>query len=78
MLYQDIIAHSNPRCEGAAFVPVILGSNKTIVSVATGQHDYYSLYLSLGNLHNNTRRSHWNGVALIGFLATPKSKFIHQ
>ncbi|KAH0834698.1 hypothetical protein J3R83DRAFT_10225 [Lanmaoa asiatica] len=51
----DIIVQDNPECEGAAFVPLIMGSDKTTVSVATGQHDYYPLYLSLGNLHNTTR-----------------------
>ena len=55
-------------------VPIILGSDKTTVSVATGQHDYYPLYLSIGNLHNTARRAHKNGVKLIAFLAMPKSK----
>ncbi|KAN0086206.1 hypothetical protein V8E55_007340 [Tylopilus felleus] len=68
----DIISRDHADTEGAMFVPVILGSDKTTVSVATGQHDYYPLYLSIGNLHNSARRSHRNGVALIGFLATPK------
>ncbi|KAF8132929.1 hypothetical protein EV363DRAFT_1397839 [Boletus edulis] len=68
----DKIAQDHPECEGASFVPVILGSDKTTVSVATGQHDYYPLYLSIGNMHNSARRSHRNGVVLIGFLANPK------
>lgn len=50
---QDIISHDHNDCDGAMFVPVILGSDKTTVSVATGQHDYYPLYLSIGNLHNS-------------------------
>lgn len=58
------------------FVPIVLGSDKLTVSVATGQHDYYPLYLSIGNLHNSARRLHRNGVTLIGFLATLKSKYI--
>lgn len=56
------------------FVPVILGSDKTTVSVATGQTEYYPLYASLGNVHNSVRRAHKNAVAVIGFLAIPKSK----
>jgi hypothetical protein len=56
------------------FVPVILGSDKTTVSVATGNNEYYPLYASLGNVHNNVRRAHRNAVSLIGFLAIPKSK----
>ena len=45
-----------------------------MVTVATGQHDYYPLYLSVGNLYNTARHAHKNGVKLIGFLAMPKSK----
>ena len=72
--YQDIIAE-DPQTHGAMFVPIILGSDKTTVSVATGQNEYYPVYLSIGNIHNNVRRAHRNGVALLGFLAIPKSMF---
>jgi hypothetical protein len=58
------------------FAPVILGSDKTTVSVATGQNDFYPLYLSLGNVHNCVRRAHCNAVSLIAFLAIPKGKCI--
>ncbi|KAM6499160.1 hypothetical protein JOM56_004668 [Amanita muscaria] len=43
---------------GSMFVPIILGSDKTTVSVATGHTEYYPLYLSIGNLHNNIQRAH--------------------
>ncbi|OCH83525.1 hypothetical protein OBBRIDRAFT_743000, partial [Obba rivulosa] len=69
----DLIAEDE-QTHGAMFVPVILGSDKTTVSVATGQNEYYPLYLSIGNVHNNVRRAHRNAVALIGFLSIPKSK----
>jgi hypothetical protein len=55
------------------FCPVILGSDKTTVSVATGQNDFYPLYMSLGNVSNKIRRAHKNAVVVIGFLAMPKS-----
>lgn len=55
------------------FVPVILGSDKTTVSVGTGNNEYYPLYMSIGNIHNNVRRAHRNGVVLLGFLAILKS-----
>lgn len=55
------------------FVPVILGSDKTTVSVATGQNEYYPLYMSNGNVHNNIRKAHSGAVSLVGFLAIPKS-----
>ncbi|KAK7450592.1 hypothetical protein VKT23_012902 [Stygiomarasmius scandens] len=63
---------------GAMFVPVILGSDKTTVSVATGQNDYYLLYISLGNVHSSVRRAHRNAVALLGFLAVPKTSAEHS
>ncbi|KAF5329901.1 hypothetical protein D9758_018701 [Tetrapyrgos nigripes] len=62
---------------GAMFCPVILGSDKTTVSVATGQSDYYPLYISLGNVHSSVRRAHRNAVALLGFLAIPKTSQDH-
>lgn len=64
----------DPETHGALFVPVILGSDKTTVSVATGQNEYYPLYLSNGNIHNNVRRAHRDGVTIIAFLSIPKSQ----
>ena len=54
------------------YCPIILGSDKTTVSVATGNVEYHPLYLSLGNIHNAARRGHRNGVIPIAFLAIPK------
>lgn len=59
------------------FVPYILGSDKTTVSVATGQTEYYPLYGSLGTVFNNVRRAHRNAISLLAFLAIPKSKFFN-
>lgn len=56
-------------------VTLLLGSDKTTVSVATGQNDYYPLYLSIGNITNRVRRAHEDGVIVIGFLAIPKGGF---
>ena len=56
------------------FVPIVLGSDKTTVSVATGHNQYWPVYMSIGNIHNNVRRAHHNGVVLLGFLAIPASK----
>ena len=55
------------------FVPVILGSDKTTVSVATGHTEYWPLYASIGNIHNSARRAHGSGLVLVAFLAIPKS-----
>ncbi|KAE9403476.1 hypothetical protein BT96DRAFT_1016915 [Gymnopus androsaceus JB14] len=59
--------------QGAMLVPVILGADKTTVSVATGHVEYHPLYLSIGNVTNASRRAHRNAVIPIGFLAIPKS-----
>lgn len=57
------------------FVPIVLGSDKTTVSVATGHNQYWPVYMSIGNIHNNVRRAHRNGVVLLGFLAIPAGKY---
>ncbi|KAG1776217.1 hypothetical protein EV702DRAFT_1230368 [Suillus placidus] len=57
----------DPATHGSTFVPVILGSDKTTVSVATGQNNYYPLYASIGNVRNN----------MLGFLAMPKTTKQH-
>ncbi|KAF8833516.1 hypothetical protein BDN67DRAFT_985983 [Paxillus ammoniavirescens] len=43
----------DPSTHGSVFVPVILGSDKMMVSVGTGNNEYYPLYASIGNVHNN-------------------------
>lgn len=72
-LLQDLLA-TDPDSKGAMFVPIILGSDKTTVSVATGHTEYWPLYVSIGNVHNTVRRAHANAVALIAFLAIPRSE----
>ena len=69
---QDKISQ-DPTTHGAMLVPIILGSDKTTVSVATGHNEYYPLYVSIGSVHNNIRRAHRGALALIAFLAIPKS-----
>ena len=73
---QDILAE-DPAMHSTMVVPIILGSDKTTVSVATGQNDYYPLYLSIGNIHNNTHHAHWNGLILLAFLAIPNGMLFH-
>ncbi|KAG2058779.1 hypothetical protein BDR06DRAFT_980191 [Suillus hirtellus] len=62
---------------GSTFVPVILGSDKMTVSVGTCNNEYYLLYASIGNIHNNVRRVHHDGVAVISFLAMLKTTKEH-
>lgn len=72
---QDIIAE-DADTHGSVFCPIILGSDKTTVSVATGHNEYWPVYLSIGNIRNNVRRAHRNGLVLLGFLAIPKCKYL--
>ncbi|KAF8804851.1 hypothetical protein BYT27DRAFT_7225140 [Phlegmacium glaucopus] len=69
----DMIYEEDPTInDGAMCVPIILGSDKTTVSVGTGDIEYHPLYFSIGTVHNSVRRAHWNAVVPIGFLAIPK------
>ncbi|THG95987.1 hypothetical protein EW026_g5759 [Hermanssonia centrifuga] len=69
----DLIAE-DPDTHGAMVVPLVLGSDKTTVSVGTGDNEYYPLYISLGNVYNNVRRAHCNAVLVVAFLAIPKAE----
>jgi hypothetical protein len=54
-------------------VPIVAGSDKTTVSVATGHQEYHLLYQSPGNISNIARRAHGNAVLPVAFLPIPKS-----
>jgi hypothetical protein len=56
------------------FVPVVAGSDKTTVSVATGHQEYHPVYMSPGNLTNVARRAHGNALLPVAFLPIPKSE----
>ncbi|KZP25615.1 hypothetical protein FIBSPDRAFT_733491 [Athelia psychrophila] len=71
--HSDEIFQSDADTEGAMLCPIVLGADKTTVSVATGHVEYHPLYLSIGNVHNSVRRAHRNAVVPIGFLAIPKA-----
>jgi hypothetical protein len=55
------------------FVPVIAGSDKTTVSVATGHQEYHPVYMSPGILTNTARRARGNAFLPVAFLPIPKS-----
>ena len=57
-------------------VPVIAGSDKMTVSVATGHQEYHPAYVSPGIISNTARRGHGNGVLPVAFLPIPKSMYI--
>ncbi|RPD67720.1 hypothetical protein L226DRAFT_474492 [Lentinus tigrinus ALCF2SS1-7] len=63
----------DPATLGAMLVPIILGADKTTVSVATGNQEFHPLYMSIGNIHNDMRRAHRDSVVPVAFLAIPKT-----
>ncbi|ESK82484.1 hypothetical protein Moror_8528 [Moniliophthora roreri MCA 2997] len=70
----DTIYQEDPATEGAMFVPIVTGSDKTTVSIATSQNEYYPFYGSLGGLHNNVCHAYCEGVQLLAFFAIPKGE----
>lgn len=73
---KDLIA-IDINMHGAIFIPIILGGDGKTVSVATSQHEYHPIYLSIGNVCNHIRRAHKDTLVLIGFLPIPKGKASH-
>ncbi|KAF9525988.1 hypothetical protein CPB83DRAFT_870662 [Crepidotus variabilis] len=57
---------------GAMFIPIVAGSDKTTVSVATGHQVFHPVYMSPGTITNIARRAHGNGILPVGFLPIPK------
>jgi hypothetical protein len=66
----------DPECHGALFVPGVFGSDKTTVSVGTGNTEFYPFYGGIGNIFNSVRRAHREGLSLMSFLSIPKSMCI--
>jgi len=56
----------------AMFVPIIAGSDKTTVSVATGHQEYHPVYMSPGNLTNTAHHAHGSAFLPVMFLLIPK------
>ncbi|KAK7012895.1 C2H2-type domain-containing protein [Favolaschia claudopus] len=69
----DRIYAEDASTEGAMYTPIFFGSDKTTVSVATGDVEYHPGYISIGNPHNNMRRAHRSTVMPFVFLAIPKA-----
>ncbi|KAF8903656.1 hypothetical protein CPB84DRAFT_1845636 [Gymnopilus junonius] len=68
----DIISRDHAN-HGAMFVPIVAGSDKTTVSVATGHQEYHPVYISPGDISNTAHRGHGNGVLPVAFLPIPKT-----
>ncbi|KAL1663475.1 hypothetical protein GGF50DRAFT_115990 [Schizophyllum commune] len=73
----DMIA-ADEKTHGAMFVPVISGSDKTTVSVATGHQEYHPVYISPGCITNTARRAHGDGILPVAMLPIPKTRKRHR
>ncbi|KAJ7186674.1 hypothetical protein C8R46DRAFT_1157898 [Mycena filopes] len=73
----DLISEDD-NTHGAMFVPVVGGSDKTTVSVATGHQEYHPFYCSPGNLTGIARRAHGNRVLPVAFLPIAKTTGKHR
>ncbi|KAJ7150481.1 hypothetical protein C8R43DRAFT_1127959 [Mycena crocata] len=68
----------NKSMHGAVYVPVVAGSDKTTVSVATGHQEYHPVYVSPGVITGIARRAHGNGVLPGAFLPITKTTKKHR
>ena len=71
-VWKDILAQ-DPSNWGSMFIPMIIGSDGTVISVATSQNEYRPICLSVGNVHNHVQHAQQGALVLIGFLAIPQS-----
>ncbi|KAG2047950.1 hypothetical protein BDR06DRAFT_1028889 [Suillus hirtellus] len=58
----------DPEMHESTFVPLIVRSDKTMVSVATGHTEYHLLYLSIGNIFNNSLKKYMMTPDVIHFI----------
>jgi hypothetical protein len=72
--FQDTVT-ADQHTWGSMLVPIILGVDKTTVSVATGNTKYHPVYILPGNIHSSMRCAHCDPVVPVVFLAIPKCKF---
>ncbi|KAH9839287.1 uncharacterized protein C8Q71DRAFT_795564 [Rhodofomes roseus] len=63
----------DPLTHGSMLTTVILGADKTTVSVGTGGQEFHPVYMSIGNVHNSVRRAHKDAIIPVAFLAIPKA-----
>ncbi|KAJ6565156.1 hypothetical protein DFH09DRAFT_1474524 [Mycena vulgaris] len=64
---------ADPDSHGAMYVPGVFGSDKTTVSVGTGNTEFYPFYGGIGNVFNSTRRAHREALSVMAFLSIPKT-----
>ncbi|KAL0062999.1 hypothetical protein AAF712_010130 [Marasmius tenuissimus] len=75
---QSDIIGQDPATHGAMFIPVVCGSDKTTVSIATGHQEFHPVYQSPGNITNAAQRGHGSSVLPSAFLPIPKTSKKHR
>jgi hypothetical protein len=60
------------------FLPLITGSDKTTVLVATGNQEFHPFYGSPGVISNIACRGHGSGVLPYAMLLIPKGLMVHS
>jgi Plavaka transposase len=58
------------------FLPLIMGSDKTTVSVATGNQEFHPFYGSPGMISSIAHHGHGSGVLLHAMLLIPKGLLV--
>ncbi|KAI9574134.1 hypothetical protein HD554DRAFT_2010478, partial [Boletus coccyginus] len=71
----DKIYADDHSTDDAMYCGIILSSDKTTISVTTGNIEYHSLYLSITNPHNSVCRVHNQAVVPIAFIVIPKGMY---
>jgi hypothetical protein len=71
---EEIAADPDIDSDGATFVGIAAGMDKTTVSVGTGDNEFWPVYFTLTGIHNDMRRAHQDALVPVAFLSIPKSK----
>jgi hypothetical protein len=60
---------------GATIIPLLLGTDKTLLTMLHGDLSAWPIYLTIGNLDAETRRSQLKlSTVLLGFIPIPEQK----
>ena len=72
--WAQFVADSGPMStycvtDGGTIIPILLASDKTMLSLHHGDQSAWPIYITIGNLDQNTRRKQTvSGSVLLGFL----------
>ena len=61
---------------GAMLVSIVVGSNKTMASIASGHQEFHLVYVGPGNIDNPTRQAHGLEILPCAFLPILKGMIL--